>query len=490
MTSSVILVTSYDPSFLAIFEHLLISEAHAGNQPIAFDITPILSVTIDSYHRGILRAARLDYPGHDIETRLIGTGARYVRVDSTVSPADLAPLDGPLEEALEMAMESALITFSRTDRPKRGRRSVETAAEHLRREGRIAYRRVAEFCVENPSVSLAYVVNGRFPNQKLSQLAFEDAGVQCRHIEKGEGVGRAYVQDYAPQDRLLSQATVDEVLNGLSRDEVNEIADVWLAARAPSAQSINRYSALWDESLPPSVAVKKKSGKPIVGFFTSSQDEFLSVGAEWHIDSWKDQFDAFDQILARFEGDGYATYLRVHPNLATKEHSFFKRERDGIRWLQRRHPELTVIWHDHVANTYSLVEASDVVVVWASTVGLEASARGIPVWAASATRYGLTADVREVLSTDELAGVGALRWAVNTDGAKRFIAYLVLRDQQMSTDLRDWIPWDANNPPLAVTLAAIAVSGGISRPAAAVLSLVDVYRHRGLRANLRSLRRR
>jgi len=42
-------------------------------------------------------------------------------------------------------------------------------------------------------------------------------------------------------------------------------------------------------------------------------------------------------------------------------------------------------------------------------------------------------------------------------------------------------------PPLGARLAAIAVSGGTPGVGAAVRSLVDVYRHRRLRANLRKV---
>jgi hypothetical protein len=322
----------------------------------------------------------------------------------------------------------------------------------------------------------------------MATLAFQDAGVPELHIEKGEGLNRAYIQEYAPQDRLRSQGSVDAILAGLSPQQVDEIADTWLAKRAPAKDSRNEFSTLWSNTLPPAIAKEKHENKKVAGFFTSSQDEFQFLGPEWQLHEWKDQFVAFDLIMTQLEKAGYACYLRVHPNLATKAHECFLREREGIRQLAGRHPNLTLIWHDDSANTYTLLEASDGVVVWDSTVGLEASARGLPVWTTATSRYGLVADIRELLSAEDVSAIGLASWPVDARAAKRFIAYLVLRDQDVRTDGTAWTSWDVTRPPLGVKLAAVAVSGGIPRVTSALRSLIDVYRHRRPKANLRALR--
>ena len=227
-----------------------------------------------------------------------------------------------------------------------------------------------------------------------------------------------------------------------------------------------------------------------IGFFTSSQDEFEFAGPEWERHEWTDQYEAFHAMLNRFEKLGYACYLRVHPNLATKAQDLFVRERAGVRWLAERHPHLTVIWHDEPANTYSLLDVSDAVVVWGSTVGLEASARGLPVWTMATSRYGLTADVREVLSQDQLDHTGVELWDVDAHAAMRYVAYLVLRDEPMNPNFRSWVPWDGTKRPFGVRLAAALAAGGIPTPIEAVRSQFDVYRHRRLRSNLQHLRKK
>lgn len=490
MPTAVIMVSGYDPGYLTIFEHLVRAELAAENTVVVLDVSCLIPTPVDSYHRGVLRLFGINYPGHDIEARMRALGAIYIRADTLPGHNDVVPLVAAHEELLAISVQSALITFFRTDRPDQSKRFVQRITRQLHEEGRAIYQACRTLCEQYPDISVAYLPNGRFPHQKMATLAFQDLGIQELHIEKGEGPGRAYVQEYAPQDRLRSQAGVNTVLAGLSSQQIDEIADVWLAKRAPAKDSRNEFSALWSATLPPVIVERKRDEKKIVGFFTSSQDEFQFLGPEWQLHEWIDQFAAFDLIMTRFEDAGYACYLRVHPNLATKAHECFLREREGIRQLARQHPNLIVIWHDDPSNTYTLLEASDAVVVWDSTVGLEASARGLPVWTTATSRYGLVADVRELLSTADVNAVGVDPWQVDAHRAKRFIAYLVLRDQDLAADSAPWTAWDTSHPPLGVKLAAIAVSGGLPRLTASVWSLLDVYRHRRPKANLRALARR
>jgi hypothetical protein len=105
-------------------------------------------------------------------------------------------------------------------------------------------------------------------------------------------------------------------------------------------------------------------------------------------------------------------------------------------------------------------------------------------------RYGLVADVQERLSHDQVDDLGLSFWTVDPHAAKRFIAYLVRRDQQMSESYESWFPWDSTNPPFATKLAAALVSGGTPYRREAIKSVLDVYRHRSVGSNLAHLRGR
>jgi len=488
MSHAAIMIAGYDPGYLRITEFHVRRELATGRVPFVIDATAISGAGVDSFDRPTLKRFGLDYPGHDLRSRMAALGVEVLDLPTYLDANWKQPLDTEHEEVLAIAVQSALITYFRTDLPDRGRRLVKKTAENLTHEGRGVYRGFRAIFAADPDITIAYVPNGRFPHQKMAYVAASDAGLAMLHFEKGETSNGSYLQDHAPQNRLATQGAVEPLLAHLSTAEVDTVADSWLSRRAPSADSSNEFAALWAKDLPEELRHLSSGGRKVAGFFTSSQDEFQFLGPEWQLHEWKDQFAAFHAVLLQLEQQGYTCYLRVHPNLATKAQDCFERERAGIRWLAEQHPDLLVIWHDDLANTYSLLDITDAVVVWDSTVGLEASARGLPVWTMATSRYGLVADLHEVLSQQQLETDGVTAWTVNAHAAKRFIAYLVLRDAQMDPDFQTWIPWDESNPPLGAKVAGALAAGGIPYPSEAVKSQLDVYRHRSLKSNLRHLR--
>lgn len=490
MPTSVIVLSSYDPAYLRISEHLVRRELAAGLQAVVLDVARALATPVDTFHRGTLGLFRFDYPGHDLSERFSNLGAEVVDIASlpeSTRNLDLSP--GEVVD-LEVAIMSALITFYRTDSPDESQAAVRNSRRKLEREGRLVYGAITYLIENRADVRMVFVPNGRYPNQKLAALAAHSRGVPTMHFEKGETRDGAYLQPYSPQSRLASQASVDPTLSELTTEQIEAVADGWLARRAPAADSRNEFSALWSDGLPVPLISLCQTRTRVAGFFTSSQDEYYSLGPEWQLHSWKTQFEAFDSVLTKLEAEGFGCFIRIHPNLATKSHEAFGRERRDIRRLAARHPDLVVIWHDETINSYALLEKANIVVVWDSTIGLEASAQGIPVWTTATSRYGLVADVRELLSAEAVAQAELEPWVVDAHAAKRFIAYLVKRDSKMDETSQPWEPWDVTAPPLGVRLSRILVSGGNPTPLTAVRSLVDVYRHRSARANLRSIRSR
>ncbi len=490
MTETLIVVSSYDPGYLRISEHLLRRALAAGQHPIVLDVSKALASPPDTYHRGTLKLFGRTFPGHDLTKRFTSLGAEVIDISSLAIDPSAVALPREVEELLDSAIESALITFYRTEVPNMRRRSVVGTRRRLDREGRTVWAAVHRMLDNHQSIGEVVVPNGRFPNQKLATLAAHSRLIPTMHFEKGETPDGAYLQPYAPQSRILSQNHVGPTLKNLAHDEIVGVAEGWMSRRWPSKDSPNEFAALWDEDLPPGFIQIVADGARIAGFFTSSQDEFQSLGPEWQLHSWNTQFEAFDAVMTILEKQGFRCFLRVHPNLATKAQDSYVNEREGIKWIAARHPDLLVIWHDQAANSYRLLEQCAVAVVWDSTIGLEASARRIPVWTMATSRYGLTADVRELLTPAAVTEKALVPWTVDPYGAQRFIAYLVLRDSQMPVEFDAWETWDTGSSPFGVSIARVLVSGGNPTPRTAVTSLVDVYRHRGVRANLRSLLRR
>ncbi len=494
MTLALTIVASYDPAYLRITDHLVRGDIAAGHQAVVLDTSALSPVPAESYHRRTLHAFGLRHPGHDVAERMRAIGAEYLDAGEVLAHTPDMPLTDDQRAQLAIAVESALITYYRTDRPNRKIRRVGRIARALEAEGHAVFRAVSRLLSERKfaHVNLA---NGRFPAQKMAFLAATAHGVSTVHFEKGETPAGAYVQPYAPQNRLVSQAAVKTVLAGMSKKDIANDAHIWLARRAPASSptgtSSNEFSANWVNQLPSELADNLASGvakRPVVGFFTSSQDEFMFLGPEWQLHSWESQFEAFDTLLNFFEEQGALCYLRIHPNLATKAHECFLRERADMKRLADRHPNLLVIAHDTPVSSYALLEVSDSVVVWDSTIGLEASARGIPVWTCAASRYGEVADVREVFGPDQVTPKMMAPYTVDAHGAEKYIAYLVNRDQQMDMSIPGWEPWDISRRPRAVGVAALLVAGGNPSIRDSIASTLDVWRHRSAAFNSSSLK--
>ena len=119
------------------------------------------------------------------------------------------------------------------------------------------------------------------------------------------------------------------------------------------------------------------SGASRVAILPSSKNEF-----EGHPDyqsQWSDHTEAMESLLQRLNLDPKGCVLRCHPNWS--EHvglnTGWRSERLYTEWGQRL--GMTVISSSERVSTYALIEQSDLVVVNASSTGVEAGLRGKPV---------------------------------------------------------------------------------------------------------------
>ena len=113
-------------------------------------------------------------------------------------------------------------------------------------------------------------------------------------------------------------------------------------------------------------------GKHNIVVFNSSEDEMQAI-AEWQTPLFRQQNEVIVQLLDVLRGrDDLHVYVRMHPNLA------------GLRNTQTRElyalrqDNLTLLAPTDPVDTYALLEAADVVLSFASTVGIEATYWGTP----------------------------------------------------------------------------------------------------------------
>jgi hypothetical protein len=272
--------------------------------------------------------------------------------------------------------------------------------------------------IESLKIDELFISNGRGAAQRmLAHLVSQKNDISVLYLETGmphNPTGDKYfLATYPIHDRLARQA--DFLKSSMTEAKVREVSDSWLLPRTSATSRTNAFAGLWDDTL----TVTSHDNV----FFTSSTDEYWALGEQWHEDEWEDQYEAFDAILTCLEARGERdSALRIHPNLLNKSVRYVRRELERIRWISTRHPDLVVIYPHEPVNSYRLVEGAKRVVVSMSTIGLEASAAGKPVWATSANSYDLIADIRRVLRPGDLTIDILDIWNVSDLGARRYIA--------------------------------------------------------------------
>lgn len=124
--------------------------------------------------------------------------------------------------------------------------------------------------------------------------------------------------------------------------------------------------------LPKGISKNKKN----IAIFGGTIDEYAGV------EGWDNIFDSDEtkgikRILEAFESDNqYMFYLRVHPNM--KDLPNTTSQLADVRELSLRFSNLCVIWPKDVIDSYALMDVCEKIIVFSSTMGVEATYWGKP----------------------------------------------------------------------------------------------------------------
>jgi len=111
--------------------------------------------------------------------------------------------------------------------------------------------------------------------------------------------------------------------------------------------------------------------------FNSSEDEMKTI-SEWHTDLFENQNDVILKIAEALKGRiDVHLYIRMHPNLGVVDNQ----QTRELYALQQ--DNVTVISPQEKIDSYHLSEAADVILTFASTIGIEAT-----YWGTASVLYG------------------------------------------------------------------------------------------------------
>jgi hypothetical protein len=268
---------------------------------------------------------------------------------------------GDCEVGLSVA--SSLIFMTRNSDPDLVRH--EALIRRMIRSGVASYEFVRAR-LQSLEPDLVYVFNGRFCNSRSVMNAAQSLDVPFRIHERGSEKTRFSCRAFMPHDRARIQ---DEMLGawreaGESEDARRIAQGFFEGRRAGQEQAWKSYSGAQERGRIPDLAEDRRR----ITYFSSSDDETRAVGDIVKWDRWPDQRSALASLVRVMERHPEAQLVvRLHPHLARKA------PEDRRMWMDIELPEGGVLVPpEDKVDTYSLLEASDVVVTGGSTVGIEA----------------------------------------------------------------------------------------------------------------------
>ncbi|MEZ6060290.1 MAG: hypothetical protein R3C19_08020 [Planctomycetaceae bacterium] len=212
------------------------------------------------------------------------------------------------------------------------------------------------------------VFNGRQACSRFCLIAARSAGLPFNTLEITARQQPIIFRGHTAHDRRAIQKRV------LSHPADVEAAEAYFARRRQPAH--NKYAKKHaSEFSPPDAGRFKKK----ISVFLSSQDEFESLGPDWR-SPFPDYATVVEAACRRFPE--YLFCIRFHPNQADIAGDITTpfRAIDAL-------PNTVVYYPTDTANTYALLEWSDTVVTFGSTVTVEACWLRKPVIALGPSFY-------------------------------------------------------------------------------------------------------
>lgn len=115
--------------------------------------------------------------------------------------------------------------------------------------------------------------------------------------------------------------------------------------------------------------------KTVVAIYPSTEDEYKFIGKEWDGFVPESQIEEIDKLAENLDPERYVLVVKMHPNQATTAENTQQLYHD----LAEKYSHVVVEPPLSKKDTYALMKRADVVLTFASTIGVEACYAGKPV---------------------------------------------------------------------------------------------------------------
>jgi hypothetical protein len=237
--------------------------------------------------------------------------------------------------------------------------------------------------------------NGRFACCKPIFEAASQLGIEFQFHERGSTFEKYEIFERMPHDFDYIRQKIKEfwTTSQLSYEIKSQQAhDFFRLKRAGDGIGWSSFVDKQDRGLVPHGVQKQK-----IVYFSSSDDEFAAVGDFYKKRIFNDQINAINTLITWVSDKRDSTLvIRVHPHLQQKHQS------DRDLWCSLSGENVILIPPESPIDSYALIDWSDIVVTYGSTMGVEAAYWGKPSILLGKSLYSYFGCAYEPKSLDEL----------------------------------------------------------------------------------------
>ena len=213
-----------------------------------------------------------------------------------------------------------------------------------------------------------YAYNGRFATMRAVLRACQACGVDCYLHDRGSSLDRyALYENTLPHSLEMMEGKIRAAWENAALSADREaVASRFYTERAQGV-SRNWYSFVAGQR-PDCLPDSWESSCRNVVIFTSSEDEFVAIGDQWKNPLYTDQRAGLRRIVEDLRGRaGICCHIRIHPNARAGGAAALSElaALDG--------GNICVVSAESVASSYAMLLASDVVLTFGSSMGIEAT---------------------------------------------------------------------------------------------------------------------
>lgn len=231
---------------------------------------------------------------------------------------------------------------------------------------------------EEISFSTVYNFNGRHSLQRAVLNICRKHGVECINKEIARPGG--YLDSFPnvlPHHIYTKVGLIDDAWNN-SSESLEEKIKTGSSFFENKVKGVFTNDKIYTQGqvnnkLPEEINYDRKT----FVIFTSSDDEFAAVGRDFVNPFFKDQNEGITYVAKLFANlfPQYNLIIRMHPNLKGVNYDYV----DELRGMGDIADNVSVIAPESSVDSYALLKIAEKIIVFGSTIGLEASYWGKPV---------------------------------------------------------------------------------------------------------------